>query len=175
MHVFQLFIDFQWHNQPFFALTDKVTVGFPSSAGVFIPVRNRDNTVQGFSKQYGLHHAVSDEVVMLDESNKPDAFEPGAGLSGSHDLALAGSAPGSPFIIDGGNYRHTGKHVQEFRISDYNMKKNGAVNFRVQYAHKRFGGNMSLSVFPSVGLGISEGSRADTKELYLEIDSKDLD
>lgn len=149
---YYIYGNFKWFTSPAFTFVDKMTIGFPSSSGLYLPTSgckitqhqhrySPDQQGNGNWKDYSIDYSPSD-------------WEPNAGVAGDFDL-----------------FASTEKTLHKGFIGQYvyvPYTANGTINIKLEYGHKRVSGVPSVSVFPA-GLSISPSSTVDTKSYALTL------
>jgi hypothetical protein len=149
---FYIYGNFTWLQSPTFTLIDKMTFGFPSSAGLYLPTSggsvtqhqhrySQDPYGNGIWRDFAIDYSPSD-------------WEPSAGVAGDFDLQ---------FVTD--LTKHKGYMGQYVYVP---TTKNGTINIKIEYGHKRISGSPSVSVYPA-GLSITPTSTTDTASYALTL------
>ncbi|MEY9975317.1 hypothetical protein [Lysinibacillus sp. RC79] len=132
---------FRWLNKPIWALTDKITIGFPSSLGVYMPA-DKSGKLKGFNSTYALYNTSTGGTIQMSSSTTPSTWDPSGGVAGAYDL----SGTINKFQT------HEGTISQTFYIKS---SSSGKATVKFEYGHKKITGTVGISVLPSVGLSIS--------------------
>ncbi|KXH83756.1 hypothetical protein [Sporosarcina sp. HYO08] len=144
---------FDWKSQPVWALTDKLTIGFPSSLGVTF--NTSGGNVTGHSSRYYLLNTATNVRTYSALKTIPSYWSPGAGVAAAYDLLLPGSTQK--------NMRHGGLIGQFFYIKS---TSSGRANVKLEYGHKKVSGSVGVSVYPA-GVGITPSTNLDTRSYAL--------
>lgn len=142
---YYLYGNFQWLTTPSFVLVDKMTIGFPSSAGFYLPMVS--GKVSQHTNRYS--HDIQGNGVWRDYpvSTVVADWEPNAGVAAAFDLRAGTSLS-----------KHKGYMGQYVYVPN---NKSGKINVKVEYGHKRISGTPSVSVYPA-GLSITPSTTVDT-------------
>ncbi|MCM3168650.1 hypothetical protein [Peribacillus frigoritolerans] len=149
---FYIYGNFQWLKTPSFTLVDKMSIGFPSGSGLYLP------TSGGKVKQHP--HRYSQDLQgngrWIDYAIKysPSNWEPSAGVAGSYDIRASTSKT-----------KHKGYIGQYVYVP---TSKNGKINIKISYGHKRISGTPSVSVYPA-GLSITPNNTTDSRSYALTL------
>ncbi|MFP7202643.1 hypothetical protein SFC08_16860 [Lysinibacillus halotolerans] len=137
---FYAYANFRWLKKPLFALTDKVTIGFPSSLGVYLPASS--GKIKGFSSSYSLYNTSTGGSTAISSSTTPSDWDPSGGVAGAYNLRTTLNK----------NQTHAGRISQTFYVK---TSASGKATVKFEYGHKKVKGSVGISVFPSAGLSIS--------------------
>lgn len=149
---FYIYANFQWLKSPFYELVDKMTFGFPSSAGFYLPTSN--GSVTQHQHRYSQDPQGNGNWVDYAIDYTPSDWEPNAGVAGEFDLRSS-----TEFTLHKG---YMGQYVY------VPTSKNGTINIKIQYGHKLYSGQPSVSVYPA-GLSITPTSSVDTASYALTL------
>ncbi|MDQ0164014.1 hypothetical protein [Aeribacillus alveayuensis] len=149
---YYIYANFQWLKSPFWTLTDKMTIGFPSSSGFFLPTSN--GSVTQHQHRYSYDAYGNGNWVDTPIKYTPSDWDPNAGVAGSYDLKKL-----SDFTLHKG---YIGQYVY------VRNTVHGDMNIKIEYGHRMYGGSPSVSVFPA-GLSITPSSWTDTASYALTL------
>jgi hypothetical protein len=149
---FYIYSNFQWLKTPLNTFVDKITFGWPSSEGFFLPTSN--GSVTQHQHRYSQDPQGNGNWIDYAIDYSPSNFEPGAGVAGDFDLRASTSLT-----------KHKGYMAQYVYVP---TSRNGSLNIKIQYGHKKATGEVSVGLFP-IGLGITPNSTVDTRDYALTI------
>ncbi|MBB6284186.1 hypothetical protein [Geobacillus subterraneus] len=149
---FYIYGNFQWLKSPFYELVDKMTFGFPSSAGFFLPTSN--GKVTQHQHRYSQNPQGNGNWIDYAIDYSPSDWEPNAGVAGEFDLRSS-----TEFTLHKG---YMGQYVY------VPTKNNGTINIKIEYGHQLYIGEPSVSVFPA-GLSITPSKSVDTASYALTL------
>ena len=149
---FYVYGNFQWLKTPSFNLVDKMTIGFPSSSGLYLPTSG--GKVTQHQHRYSQDQQGNGRWIDYTIKYSPSNWEPSAGVAGSYDLKASTSKT-----------KHKGYIGQYVYVP---TSKNGKINIKIEYGHKRISGTPSVSVFPA-GLSITPTNTTDTRPYGLTL------
>ncbi|BBU39192.1 MULTISPECIES: hypothetical protein [Aeribacillus] len=81
---FYIYGNFQWLKTPSFHLVDKMTIGFPSNSGLYLPTSG--GTVKQHQHRYSQDPQGNGRSIDYSIKYSPSNWEPSAGVAGSYDL-----------------------------------------------------------------------------------------
>ncbi|MFE3976177.1 MULTISPECIES: hypothetical protein [unclassified Peribacillus] len=144
--------NFQWLKTPSYNLVDKMTIGFPSSSGLYLPTSG--GKVTQHQHRYSQDQQGNGRWIDYAIKYSPSNWEPSAGVAGSYDLKASTSKT-----------KHKGYIGQYVYVP---TSKNGKINIKIEYGHKRISGTPSVSVYPA-GLSITPTQTTDTRSYALTL------
>ncbi|WP_094245583.1 hypothetical protein [Aeribacillus pallidus] len=139
---FYIYGNFQWLKTPSFHLVDKMTIGFPSNSGLYLPTSG--GTVKQHQHRYSQDPQGNGRSIDYSIKYSPSNWEPSAGVAGSYDLKPSTS-----------HTKYKGTLVNMYMFLNQKMLK-------MEYGHQRIAGTPSISVYPA-GLSITSTPKTDTK------------
>ncbi len=139
-------------STPSFTLVDKMTIGFPSASGFYLPTSN--GSVTQHQRRYSRDLQGNGRWVDSSLVTRPTDWEPNAGVAGNFDLKAGNSLT-----------KHKGFMSQYVYIP---KSRNGSSNIKIEYGHKRISGSVGISVYPA-GLSITPTSTTDTRSYALTL------
>lgn len=145
---FYAYANFRWLTHPAFNLTDKITIGFPSSLGVYFKTSN--GNIVGHYSSTSMYNKLTGGSTLLASSAKPDKWQTGAGVASAHDLRTTLNA----------NQFNEGTISQYFYIQS---GLSGTANAQLEYGHNRITGTVGISVGSGVGFSITPSSTTDIR------------
>ncbi|MEK4967540.1 hypothetical protein MHI57_24395 [Cytobacillus sp. FSL K6-0129] len=149
---FFIYGNFKWLKTPSNNLVDKMTFGFPSSAGFYLPTSS--GKVTQHQHRYSQDQQGNGRWIDYALKTAPSDWAASSGVAGSFDLRASTS-----------NTKHKGFMSQYVYVP---KSKNGTMNIKVEYGHKRVSGTPTVGVYPP-GLGITPGSTVDTVSYALTV------
>ncbi|WP_057914068.1 hypothetical protein [Peribacillus muralis] len=149
---FYMYGNFQWLKTPSYTLVDKMTIGFPSSSGLYLPTSG--GKVTQHQHRYSQDQQGNGRWIDYAIKYSPSNWEPSAGVAGSYDLKASTSKT-----------KHKGYIGQYVYVP---TSKNGKINIKIEYGHRRVGGTPTVSVFPA-GLSITPTNSTDTRAYGLTL------
>lgn len=149
---FYIYGNFNWLKTPSFNLVDKMTFGFPSSSGLYLPTSS--GKVTQHQHRYSQDQQGNGNWIDYAIDYSPSDWEPSAGVAGDFDLRASTS-----------NTKHKGYMGQYVYVP---TSKNGTINIKIEYGHKRISGSPTVSVYPA-GLAITPTSTVDTASYALTL------
>lgn len=149
---FYIYGNFQWLKTPTSTLVDKMTIGFPSSAGLYLPTSG--GKVTQHQHRYSQDQQGNGRWIDYSIKTTPSDWEPNSGVAGSFDLLSSTSLT-----------KHKGYIGQYVYVP---TSKNGKINIKIEYGHKKVSGSPSVSVYPA-GLGIVPTTTTDTASYALTL------
>lgn len=147
---FHAYVDYDWINKPMWRLTDKISIGFPTSLGVYLQTSN--GKIQGHYGSHWVYNTQTKGKTTYASTSTPSDSDPSAGVASSVNLHGTISV----------NDRLQGHVSQTYYVQ---TSKSGNANVKFEYGHKLISGSPSVSIIPS-GLGISATGNIDTKAYY---------
>lgn len=153
---FYLYGNFNWLKSPPNRWTDAISIGWPESAELTMPVNSYGDVTQ-FSAKYmyrdGPYSAWGWQTGK--SISRPDYDQPSAGVGFRFNLK------------DGfGYYEHKGYAGQYV----YSKKSSGYFNIMIRYGHTSASITPSFTVYPTVGLGVTPTWVVDTEQSYSILD-----
>lgn len=148
---FHFYGNFDWITKPIFTLVDGLTLGFPESAGFFLPMSN--GSVTQHSHRVSVDPQGNGNWTDFTDYSA-DYWDPSAGVGGHIDIR------GDTEFTDNKGY-----------ISQYvyiPTTRSGTINLKYQYGHKRISGSVGFSVYPA-GVAITPQTTVDTQSYGLEV------
>lgn len=149
---FYIYGNFTWLKTPSFNLVDKMTFGFPSSSGLYLPTSG--GKVTQHQHRYSQDQQGNGRWIDYAIEYTPSDWEPSAGVAGEFDLRASTSLT-----------KHKGYMGQYVYVP---TSKSGTINIKIEYGHKRISGQPSVSVYPA-GLSITPTSTTDTASYALTL------
>lgn len=149
---YYIYGNFEWLKTPVFHLTDKMTFGFPSSYGFYLPTSG--GKIQQHQHRYSQDPQGNGRWYDYPISTTPCDFEPNAGVAGDFNLRPSTSLT-----------KHKGFMGQYVYVS---TAKHGTMNIKIEYGHKTGSGTPTVSVYPA-GLGITPATSVDTAYFALTL------
>ncbi|CAH0265318.1 hypothetical protein SRABI96_03539 [Peribacillus sp. Bi96] len=149
---FYIYGNFQWLKTPSYNLVDKMTIGFPSSSGLYLPTSG--GKVKQHQHRYSQDQQGNGRWIDYAIKYSPSNWEPSAGVAGSYDLKASTSKT-----------KHKGYIGQYVYVP---TSKNGKINIKLAYGHRRVAGTPSVSVYPA-GLSITPTTATDTRSYALTL------
>ena len=147
------YVDYKWLNRPIWRLTDKITIGYPTSLGVYIPTTN--GKIDGHSGSHWLYNTAYGTNTSYSSTSTPSDVDPSSGVASEFNLHDTINV----------NHELQGRVSQIFYVK---TSLSGKANVKFQYGHKMVSGEPSVSILPA-GLSITPASNLDTREYYSEI------
>jgi hypothetical protein len=147
---FYFYGSFQWLKSPTWELTDKMTIGFPSGYGFYLPTSG--GSVTQHQHRYSWDSDKNGSYTDYSIKYTPVSWSANAGVAGAYDL-IAGEG------------LHKGYIGQYVYVPTTN---NGSMNIKIEYGHKVVSGSVSVGVYPA-GLGITPSTNTDTRSYALTI------
>lgn len=139
-----LYGDFKWKVNPLWKLTDKMTIGYPSTTEWFLPMNN--GLVQQHSSRYSHKPTALSSWTHVNKS-QPSDWTLGGGVAASFDLIANSSF-------------HEGWMSQMVYVDS---TKRGTTNIRIEYGHRIITpGTIGVNVYKDFGLGITPETRVET-------------
>lgn len=86
---FYIYGNFQWLKTPSYTLVDKMTIGFPSSSGLYLPTSG--GKVKQHQHRYSQDQQGNGRWIDYAIKYSPSNWEPSAGVAGSYDLKASTS------------------------------------------------------------------------------------
>lgn len=148
---FYAYSDFRWLKKPLWALTDKVTIGFPSNLGVYMPASG--GKLQGFSSSYSLYNTSTRSSTLISSTTTPSYFDPSGGVAAAFNLRTTINV----------NQTHAGRVSQTFHVK---TEASGNATVKFEYGHRKISGTVGVSLYPS-GVGITPATNTDLKAYYV--------
>ncbi|WML56551.1 hypothetical protein [Neobacillus sp. PS2-9] len=149
---FYIYGNFQWLKSPFYTLVDKMTFGFPSSSGLYLPTSS--GSITQHQHRYSQDPQGNGNWVDYAIDYSPSDWEPSAGVAGEFDLRAS-----TDFTLHKG---YMGQYVYVPKVN------NGTINIKIEYGHKLYSGSPTVSVYPA-GLAITPTSSVDTASYALTL------
>jgi hypothetical protein len=147
---FYFYGNFEWLTSPAWELVDKMTIGFPSGYGFYLPTSG--GSVTQHQHRYSWDSDKNGTYTDYAIKYTPSDWDANAGVAGSFDL-IAG---------EGVHKGYVGQYVY------VPITNNGSMNIKIEYGHKKVSGSISVGVYPT-GLGITPTTNTDTKSYALTI------
>ncbi|WP_377276582.1 hypothetical protein [Planococcus dechangensis] len=139
---------FRWLNHPAFNLTDKMTIGFPSSLGVFF--KTSSGNIVGHYSTTTLYNKSTGGSTVLASSTTPSTWQPALGVASAHNLRTTLNS----------NQNNAGQVSQYFYVKS---SLAGNANVQFQYGHKRISGTVGITFGTSPGIGITPSTTTDIR------------
>lgn len=149
---FYIYGNFTWLNTPSYTLVDKMTFGFPSSSGLYLPTSN--GSVTQHQHRYSQDPQGNGNWIDYAIDYSPSDWEPSAGVAGDFDLRSSTSLT-----------KHKGYMGQYVYVP---TSASGTINIKIEYGHKRVSGSPTVSVYPA-GLAITPTTTVDTASYALTL------
>lgn len=147
---FYFYGNFQWLKSPAWELVDKMTIGFPSGYGFYLPTSG--GTVQQHQHRYSWDSDKNGSYTDYAIKYTPSTWSANAGVAGAYDL-IAGEGLHKGYI---GQYVYVP------------IANNGSMNIKLEYGHKVVSGSVGIGVYPA-GLGVTPAINTDTRSYALTI------
>ncbi|MCM3664546.1 hypothetical protein M3204_09040 [Mesobacillus subterraneus] len=149
---FYIYGNFTWLKTPSYTLVDKMTFGFPSSSGLYLPTSS--GLVTQHQHRYSQDPQGNGNWIDYAIDYSPSDWEPSAGVAGDFDLRSSTSLT-----------KHKGYMGQYVYVP---TSKSGTINIKIEYGHKLYSGSPTVSVYPA-GLAITPTSSVDTASYALTL------
>ncbi|MFJ5750319.1 hypothetical protein ACIP97_17340 [Peribacillus frigoritolerans] len=149
---FYIYGNFQWLKTPSFTLVDKMSIGFPSGSGLYLPTSG--GKIKQHQHRYSQDQQGNGRWIDYAIKYSPSNWEPSAGVAGSYDIRASTSKT-----------KHKGYIGQYVYVP---TSKNGKINIKITYGHKKISGTPSVSVYPA-GLSITPNNTTDTRSYALTL------
>ncbi|WP_068775579.1 hypothetical protein [Paenibacillus sp. FJAT-26967] len=147
-----LYGNFEWLTFPTWYLTDKMTIGYPSTTKFFLP------TSSGYIT--GHENRLCDKVNSFDAWVCQTSYTPAdyaygnVGISATYDISI-----GRPYM--------KGMIGQYVYVDE---KESGTANLIINYGHRKGGvGAPSVDVYPTIGLTVSPSVVTDVLPYYTQV------
>jgi hypothetical protein len=146
----QFFATYDWAIDPAYALTDKISIGYPTENKFFLPTSG--GKVTQHKSQY-CHQVYYWQNATCVSSTTPSDINLGAGVAAAIDLKF-------------NSEYHEGSISQFAYVAE---RETGTSNVMVRYGHKRISGSPSVQVYPGIGLSITPTATTDTMDYIFEL------
>lgn len=152
---FYAYANYDWLNRPYWRLTDKISIGFPSSLGVYMTTSN--GKVTGHGGSHWLYNTQTGTTTEYASTTTTSDADPSGGVASAFNLH------GTINV----NHRLQGRVSQIFHVKN---SLSGKANVKFEYGHKTVSGTPTIQIIPSSGLGISPTGNIDVRSYFSSFD-----
>ncbi|MEJ8548830.1 hypothetical protein [Brevibacillus borstelensis] len=150
---FYLYGNFEWLKRPVFTFTDGVSLGYPDNTKWFLPTNSKGDVTQ-HETQYC--YRVDNNVTApwnCSKKTKPSYSSLGSGVGTNFTLQSLPS-----------NLLHQGYIGQYVYVKD---TESGTTNVRFEYGHTTVTAEVSFSVLPTFGVGVTPKRTTEAADFLL--------
>jgi hypothetical protein len=149
---YYIYGNFTWLNSPEWTLTDKMTFGFPSSAGFYLPTSS--GAVTQHQHRYSQDPQGNGNWIDYAIDYSPCDWDPNAGVAGDFDLRTSTDLT-----------LHKGYMGQYVYVP---TSASGTMNIKIEYGHQKVILSPTVGVYPA-GLAITPAINTDTASYALTL------
>ena len=153
---FYAYANYDWLNRPYWRLTDKISIGFPNSLGVYMTTNNSGN-VTGHSGSHWIYNTQTGTTTEYASTSSTSDADPSGGVASAFNLH------GTINV----NHRLQGRVTQTFYVKN---SLSGKANVKFEYGHKTVSGSPTIQILPSSGLGITPTGNIDVRSYFGSFD-----
>ncbi|MFC4602031.1 hypothetical protein [Cohnella hongkongensis] len=146
---------YEWKIRPLFEFTDKMSIGYPTSAKFIF--RTNNGLINGHTRGFQENICGQSGYGSTMYTYQPSDWQPGAGLAASFNLS-----PSTPFNT---------YCLRKGWVSQYvyvNENETGTTNIQIRYGHSVLGLTPAVSVFPA-GLAVTPSLNTETIDYALTV------
>lgn len=154
-NAFYAYATYDWLKRPFWKLTDKISIGFPTSLGVYMPASG--GNITGHHASHWIYNSQTGTTTNYYTTTTVSDADPSGGVASAFNLHNTINT----------NHRLQGRVSQTFHIK---TSLSGKATVKFEYGHKTISGSPTVNLIPSSGLGISPSGNIEVRSYYANLD-----
>lgn len=148
---FYAYATYDWLKRPVWKLTDKISIGFPTSLGVYMPTSN--GKITGHHASHWIYNTQTGATTNYHTTTTVSDADPSGGVASAVNL----------YDTINTNHRLQGRVSQTFHVK---TTLSGKANVKFEYGHKTISGTPTVNLIPTSGLGISPSGNIEVRTYY---------